>query len=509
MMRKEVLLEVKDMHKHFGSTIALNGVDFTVYRGEVRGLVGENGSGKSTITSIVAGMQNPTSGKMFYQGKSWHPMSMLDAQRQGISMILQESNTIPGVTVAQNLFAGQEELFSKAGFINLKKMYRAADELLDKFGINHIRGRDNIDLYTFEDRKLIEIIRAMKSDIELLIVDETTTALSFEGRELLYRLIREMANNNKAVIFISHDMDEILSQCTALTVLRDGNITGIFSEEEISGANNEQLRKDLEKSIRYKMVGREIGDKYYRDDYDYSCQPEVALHIDNVSLGEIRGFSLALHKGEIVGIGGLSNCGMHEVGRIAFGVERPNSGKVMRNGVEIKNSVMAVQEGIGYISKNRDQEALILQGSIGENIVFPSLRDLQQRTFISPRAEKKLATTEIKEYRIKSVNERQWVNTLSGGNKQKVSFAKWTAKNSDVLIMDCPTRGVDIGVKQAMYQIIAEMKKQGKAIMIISEELTELIGMSDRLIIMKDFAVQHTFVRSPDLKETSIIEYMI
>ncbi len=509
MAKKEVLLEVKEMHKNFGSTIALAGVDLTVYRGEIRGLVGENGSGKSTITSIVAGMQKPTSGEMFFKGKAWHPASMVDSQRCGISMILQEANTIPGVTVAQNLFAGQEELFSKAGFINLNKMYQAADELLRQFGISHIRGKDNIDLYGFEERKLIEIVRAVKSDIDLLIVDETTTALSFEGRELLYKLIHKMKAENKSVIFISHDMDEILSQCTTLTVLRDGHITGVLDEDDMQCANDADSRKELEKNIRYKLVGREIGDKYYRDDYDPSCQPEVALHIENVSLGSIRNLSFTLHKGQIVGFGGLSNCGMHEIGRIAFGIEKIESGTVMRNGVNIKNSVVAVREGIGYISKNRDQEALILQGAIGENITFPSLKDLEKGTFVSPKAEKRMATNEVQEYRIKCASEKQWVNTLSGGNKQKVSFAKWTAKNSDVLIMDCPTRGVDIGVKQAMYQIIAEMKRQGKAILIISEELTELIGMSDRLVIMRDFAVQKEFLRSPDLKETDIIEYMI
>lgn len=509
MAEKEVLLEIKNMHKHFGPTVALDGVDLKVYRGEVRGLVGENGSGKSTITSIAAGMQKATSGEMLYKGKPWKPDSMVDSQQHGISMILQEANTIPGVSVAQNLFAGHEEQFSKAGFVNMKKMYRAADELLERFGITNIHGRDRIDMYGFEVRKLIEIVRAMRNDIDLLVVDETTTALSFEGRELLYKLIRQMVSDNKAVIFISHDMDEILTQCTTLTVLRDGHITGLFDEDDMQKSKDPAQRKELEKDIRYKMVGREIGDAYYREDYDPSCREEVALDIKNVTFGNIKDFSLTLHRGEIVGFGGLSSCGMHEVGRVAFGLEKVRSGSVTRNGVQIKNSVEAVRQGIGYISKNRDSEALILQGGIGENIVFPSLKDIQKATFISPRAEKKMAENEVNAYRIKCQNARQWVNALSGGNKQKVSFAKWTAKNSDVLIMDCPTRGVDIGVKQAMYQIIADMKKQGKAIIIISEELAELIGMVDRLIIMKDFTVQKEFMRSSDLKETDIIEYMI
>ena len=200
---------------------------------------------------------------------------------------------------------------------------------------------------------------------------------------------------------------------------------------------------------------------------------------------------------------------MHEIGRAAFGLEKLASGKVLREGKEITTPLQAINSGIGYISKNRDTEALILQGSIGDNIVLPSLPALNHATFINPADEKKLSNGEIDNFRIKCNNGKQWVNTLSGGNKQKVSFSKWTAKGSDVIIMDCPTRGVDIGVKQFMYKVIADMKKEGKAIILISEELAELIGMVDKLIIMKDFEVTKEFMRSPDLKETDIIEYMI
>ena len=498
----EVLLEIKKMNKTFGPIVALKDVDLTVSRGEIHGLIGENGSGKSTITSIAAGMQGATSGEMFFKGEPWKPDSMVHAQAKGISMILQEANTIPNCTVAENLFAGQEDRFSTFGFISTGKMNRAADELLDKFGLAHIRGRDVINRYGFEDRKLVEIARAVTDDTEILVVDETTTALSFEGREILYRIMHELADKGKAVIFISHDMDEILEQCTKLTVLRDGEIRGTLNHDEMTapGAVSE---------IRKLMVGRDIGDKFYRSDYDPSCSDEVVLSFEGVNTAQIKDFNLEVHAGEIVGLGGLSGCGMHEIGRLAFGIGDLDSGSVKLRGQQIKDAVDAVGKGIGYISKNRDQEAVILEGPIGANIVQPSLRDLGKHLVILPKAEKKMAKEQIDLLAIKCTNENQWVNTLSGGNKQKVSFAKWIAKGSNVVIMDCPTRGVDIGVKQAMYQLITDMKNEGKAILMISEELAELIGMSDRMIIMKDFKAVKEFTRSPELTETDIIEYMI
>ena len=501
-MEKDILLDIRHMHKAFGPTVALKDVDLILRRGEVRGLVGENGSGKSTIMSIASGMQPATSGEMYYKGQLWKPASMVEAQKAGISMILQEANTIPGVTVAQNIFAGREELFSTFGLIRMGKMYTAAAEVLSKFGIGHIKAGDPIDRYSFEDRKLVELARCVNDDTEILVVDETTTALSHEGRTILYSLMRNMADAGKCVIFISHDIDEIIDKCDVVTVLRDGEIVGDLSKADM-------LAPDGIQRIRFMMVGREIGERYYREDYDPSCGSEAALRLENLSFGQIEGFDLTIHKGEIVGFGGLSGCGMHEIGRAAYGLERLSAGRVMCGPKEIKSPLQAIEAGIGYISKNRDTEALILQGSIEDNIVLPSLPALSCLTFIDPKAERQMSEEEIRALRIKCGSGKQWVSTLSGGNKQKVSFAKWLAKGSDVIIMDCPTRGVDVGVKQAMYALIEEMKREGKAILMISEELAELIGMADRLIIMKDFKVTREFTRSPDLRETDIIEYMV
>lgn len=498
----EVLLEITGMSKNFGPVVALKNVALKICRGQVHGLVGENGSGKSTITSIAAGMQPATSGEMVLMGQRWKPASMIEAQQNGLSMILQEANTIPGCTVAENLFAGKESEYGVFGFVNSKKMNVDADALLDKFGISYMRGKDPIDQYGFEDRKLIEIVRAVNDDTEILVVDETTTALSMEGRDILYKIVEDMTKRDKAVIFISHDMDEIMEKCTILTVLRDGEIRGTITREEMNVPDSIGM-------IRQLMVGRDIGNKFYRSDYDPSCSDEVVLEFSKVSGPNVKDFSLKLHKGEIVGIGGLSGCGMHDIGRMAFGMEEIDRGSIKCRGKEVESAKDAVEKGIGYISKNRDTEALILQAPIENNIVLPSLKNISKVGFVSPKKRKKIVDEQIKLLQIKCNKSKQWVNTLSGGNKQKVSFAKWIAKGSDVVIMDCPTRGVDIGVKMSMYSLISQMKQEGKAILMISEEMSELIGMSDRLIVMKDFEISKEFTRSAELSEADVIEYMI
>ena len=249
MKSAEIILKITDVHKAFGPVVALKGVSFEVRRGEISGLIGENGSGKSTITSIVAGMQKKDRGEMLYKGEKWEPASMIEAQRKGVSMILQEMNTISGVTVAENLFAGKEDQFARFGFVSMKRMIAAAQQKLDAFGLSEIRASDPIDKYGFEERKLIELVRCVNDDTELLVVDETTTALSYNGRLLLYDLIEKMARQGKAVIFISHDLDEIMRVCNVITVLRDGEIMGHLEKEEYDATK-----------IRFMMVGREIGD---------------------------------------------------------------------------------------------------------------------------------------------------------------------------------------------------------------------------------------------------------
>lgn len=494
------LLRAEKIVKNFGLTRALQGVDFILHPGEIRGLIGENGSGKSTLCSICGGVYGYDSGALFLNGEPYTPLSMVDAQRKGFALILQEAGTISGIKVADNIFIGKEKLFKRGGFINRKAMYAAAENILQKLGIDDINPSSPIDSLNFEDRKLVEIARAMYDDPDILVVDETTTALSQRGRDIVYSLCDRLASEGKGVIFISHDLDEIMEHCTALTVLRDGILIDTLEKERMDPG-----------LIRSLMVGREMTGDYYRSDYDPSHSEEVVLDMTDIFDGRLlKGFSLQLHKGEILGIGGLSECGMHEVGRLAFGIEKPLAGHVrFADGTEITRPDVATKRRIGYISKNRDQESLMGTATVAENIVLPSLDDLKKGGLVFSSDERKLVEQQCELLSIKCSGINQSVSNLSGGNKQKVVFGRWIGNKSEILILDCPTRGVDIGVKQAMYQLMYALKKEGKSIILISEELAELIGMSDRILIMKEGSISGEFLRSRDISEQTLIEYMI
>lgn len=499
MEQTEILLTVKDMCKHFGVTVALDHVDFVVKRGEIRGLIGENGSGKSTVSSIVAGMQRPTSGEMFYKGETWKPSTSLDAQRAGICMIVQEAGTIPDIPVADNIFLGHEKKFVVGPFVNHHKMVAEAQTLLDSLGIE-IDASIRTARLSMQQCKLVEIAKAMYWKPELFIVDETTTALSQTGRELLYRLMHELTAQNKSVLFISHDLDELVAQCDAVTVLRDGKIIGSLDKDVF----------DLD-VMKKMMVGREIKGDYYRNDYD-PYGDEVVLKADCITTRQdLLCFDLELHKGEILGIGGLSECGMHTVGKALFGDEKILDGKVIvGKNVEVTNPRIAIANGMAYTSKDRDRESVGLAGSIRENIASTGyLTNLLFKPIISFRKEKAYVERQIDSLSLKCASQYHAVSTLSGGNKQKVVFGKWIGGDASILILDCPTRGIDIGVKAAMYQLIYQMKKEGRSILLISEELQELIGMSDRILIMKDGKVVHETMRTDHPTEHELIEYMI
>lgn len=506
-MGKHVIVKVKNMNKRFGSTIALDHVNIEIRRGEIQGLIGENGSGKSTVTSIISGMQKADDGEMVYKGEKWEPVSMLWALEKGIGMIVQENGTVPGITVAENIFLGETDRYKawgqkgkKWGVVDRKKMVKEAQEALDAIGASHIKADCMTGALDMQDRKLIEIAKIMAKKPEVLVVDETTTALSQIGRDIIYQIMEQMKREDKAVVFISHDLDEIMNVCDSLTVLRDGKIIVTFSKEEF----NEDL-------IKTSMIGREMQGDYYRSDYDGSYGDETVMELCGVNLGnQLKNFNLQIHKGEILGIGGLSHCGMHTLGKVLFGADRPSSGKVLIRGRELKDEADAMKEQVGYAAKDRDSESLSLNASIRDNIAIGGFNRFAVRNFlILPGREMKYVQKQIDDLSIKCAGMNQYVAALSGGNKQKVVFGKWIGRGSEILILDCPTRGVDIGVKQAMYQLMYKMKKEGKSIVIISEEMAELIGMADRLIIMKDGEIKKEFSRSRTLSESDIIQYMI
>lgn len=501
-MEKDILLSCKGICKNFGPTRALVDVDFELRQGQVCGLIGENGSGKSTLTSIFAGVQVANSGEMFSGSEVYKPANMVQAQRAGVAMVVQEAGTLPGVNVAANVFVGNLERFGKKGFVDTKEMNREANRILSEIGAGELRAEMDISELNFEDRKIVEIARAMYLQPKVLIVDETTTALAGKGRNIIYKLIQKMKEENKAVIFISHDLDELVGVCNTITVLRDGHVAAKLDGTDIAADK-----------MRRHMVGRELMGDYYRSDYDGSSSEEVVLDVQQITSdnGYIRNLSLQLHQGEILGIGGLADSGMHELGRMLFGLDRSITGRVLHtpSGKEIRKPITGIQNRIGYVSKDRDQESIILNASIRENIVIPTLDKIKKGVVVFAGEERKLAAKEVAEMSIKCVSDIQLCSELSGGNKQKVAFAKWLGADCDIFILDCPTRGIDIGVKAAMYKMIYEFKEKGKSVIMISEELMELIGMSDRMLIMKDGGIVAELERSRDITESQIIEYMI
>ena len=501
-MQREILLKCSGICKSFGPTKALVDVDFEVRRGEIHGLIGENGSGKSTLTSIIAGAQHADAGTMYARGQSYSPRTVIDGQNNGVGMVVQEMGTLSTISVAENIFAGNLKRFTKAGFLSIGKMQSEARSILQKIGAPEILPDAPTAMYNFEDRKIIEIARVMYLEPDILIVDETTTALAQKGRGIIYNLMRKMQAENKAVIFISHDLDELMDICNIVTVLRDGHKIATLVQDEISIP-----------AMRRLMVGREMTDHYYRNDYDGSYDPQIVLKADRVTSadGLIMNLNLELHRGEILGLGGLANCGMHELGQMLYGIQECATGTVTHSatGRKIRHSTDAVKCKIGYVSKNRDMESLVLTASIRDNIAMPSLDALSKKLLISSKRERALSTEQIQALRIKCVDENQPCNQLSGGNKQKVALGKWLANDCDIFIIDCPTRGIDIGVKSAFYSIMYQLKQQGKSILMISEELVELIGMSDRMLILKDGRITGEFRRDEGITDSQLIEYMI
>ncbi|WNS46677.1 sugar ABC transporter ATP-binding protein [Paenibacillus sp. MMS20-IR301] len=507
-MDKQVFLETRQLSKRFNDITAVHQVSLNIRLGEIRGLIGENGSGKSTISAMISGMLMPSGGEMLIDGVAYRPKSMLDAREHNISMIVQETGTIPELSVAENMFLGEEKRFAKRGMIDHRRMNQEAEQALAAIGLQEIDVTRPMHTLGFEQRKLTEIARALYYDPSLFIVDETTTALSHEGRMLIHQIMRRLRDSNKAVLFISHDLPELMEVCDVLTVMRDGSLITAIDKPEFD-----------EEHIKQSMVGRIIEGNYYRTDHDGSHGAQAVISVRNASTSILKEIELELHEGEILGIGGLSGSGMHELGQLMYGGLKPESGQVMvYNRPEdgslpvprILNSIKtAMDSGIGYVSKDRDKETLIMEASIKDNLVLSALDQLARFGLIMPGAEKRFAGKQMAELQIKASSMNQSVGELSGGNKQKVSFGKWIGNHSRILILDSPTRGVDVGVKTTMYQLLYALKLEGYSILMISEELPELIGMSDRILMMRDGRIRKEFSRMDNPTEAMLIGHMI
>ena len=499
-MEKKALLVADKIDKKFDITHAVDNVSLTIAAGEIRGLIGENGSGKSTFSQMLCGIYTIGGGTFTLDGKELHVKNQVEANNEGVAIIVQEMGTLSGLTVAENIFLGHEEPFMHSGIKNTAAMNREAQRLLNEYGFGRINAAAMIDQYNFEDRKLIEIVKATYFKPKILVVDETTTALSQNGRYELYKIMDSVRADGRSVIFISHDLGEVLEHTDTITILRDG--------EYIDTVNAKDVTED---DLKRLMVGREIGSAYYRTDYGTPVSDEVVLTIKNVTVPkQIYDISFDLHKGEILGFGGLSECGMHEVGKAIFGASWDREGSVtLADGTAIDSIPTAINHSIAYASKNRDVESIILNESIRNNIVLPSIDDLADHKLLNGRKLTKFAEKHAADMQTKMASVHQFVSDLSGGNKQKVVLARWLGKDSDILVLDSPTRGIDVKVKQAIYALMEQLKEQGKSIIMISEEIPELLGMSDRIFIMKNGKINGEFFRSKELDENDLIAKMV
>ena len=486
-MDKKTMLVAEHIDKRFGMTHAVNDVSINIAAGEVR-------------AQMLCGIYTIGGGTFTLDGQQLHIRNQVEANDAGIAIIVQEMGTLSGLTVAENIFLGHEAPFMHMGIKDTRAMNKAAQKLLDDYGFGRIKAGTMIDRYNFEDRKLVEIVKATYFKPKILVIDETTTALSQNGRLELYKIMDQVRADGRSVIFISHDLGEVLTRSDSISILRDG--------EYIDTVNSADVTED---DLKRLMVGREIGSAYYRADYGTPVSNEVVLSVKGVSVpGEIEDISFELHKGEILGFGGLSECGMHEVGKAIFGASWNRKGSVtLADGTAINDIPTAIRHSVAYTSKDRDNESIILNESIRNNVVLPSLDDLANHGILSGRKLTEFAKEHATNMQTKMQGVQQFVSDLSGGNKQKVVLARWIGKGSDILVLDSPTRGIDVKVKQAIYALMADMKQKGKSIIMISEEIPELLGMSDRIFVMKDGHINGEFMRDPALSEEDLIAKMV
>lgn len=494
--------KIEHLSKRFGSTVALNDVSLSLRKGEVRGLIGENGSGKSTLCSIISGIYNMDRGKMYKEGKLYSPQTPIEANNLGVAMVVQELGVIETLTVAENIFLGRTHHFSNKGLLNIKKMRKNAENELNKCGISNVRVDNLTDTLSIEERKLVELVRALSVDPDILILDEITQALSHDNRELLYKIIDEYIKRGKTIILVTHNVEEMLKIADNITVLRDGNVVGTVKSDEITADG-----------LKTMMIGRNISGEYYREDNQESFQEDIVLSVENLGGGKIRNISFDLHKGEILAVCGLSDAGIHDLGKSIYGMVDGRVGNVIdvNTGQNLLKPKDVVNAKGAYVPKDRDNDGLMINASVKDNLFMPSAKELANKiNFIAPKKIKNLVNEAVISMSIKTYDPyQQKVKNLSGGNKQKVNLGKWLIKDLNFIILDCPTRGVDIGVKAYIYNKMLKAKKEGLSIILITDELPEAIGMADRIIVLKDGSISKIFKRSEIFTEQSIVEVMM
>ena len=468
----DLILSMKGITKSFSGVAALKNAALDLKAGEVVALMGENGAGKSTLMKILTGIYSKDSGEIQYMGQEVCFKGPAESEEAGISIVHQELNMMNDLTVAQNLFIGREEM---NGFlIDDKKMNEKARELFKVLKID-INPAEKIGNLTVGKQQMVEIAKAISSKAKVIIFDEPTAALTDSEIEELFKVIRDLKKQGTGMVYISHRMDEINVISDRVIVMRDGEYVGTLITKECS-------KDDIIKL----MVGRAIFGEP-KTASNVAKDAPVVLKCENLNRGKaVKDVSFELRKGEILGFSGLMGAGRTEVARLIFGADKKDSGKIFINGKEVSINTPedAVAHGIGYLSEDRKRYGLIVDKSVEENTVISSLNDFVKGIFIDKAKSKEVSQKYVESLKTKTPSVSQLVKKLSGGNQQKVVIAKWLVRNSDILIFDEPTRGIDVGAKSEIYSLMEKLAKEGKSIIMISSELPEVLRMSDRVIVM-------------------------
>ena len=466
-------IEMKGIHKSFGSNQVLKDAGFLLKDGEVHALMGENGAGKSTLMKILTGVYTKDAGTVLVDGQEVNYKNPQEAEKAGIVFIYQELNVLFDLTVEENLFMGKE-ITKKFGICDKKAMRAKAQEVMDRMGVNIPVDAVMSDL-SVGQQQMVEICKALMVDAKVLIMDEPTAALTQSETEVLFEVIKSLRAKGVSIVYISHRMEEIFELCDRITILRDGSYIGTRFIKDITMDDIVQM-----------MIGREIGERYPKREVTIG---EEVIRVEGLTHAKMfRDVNFSVRAGEVLGVSGLMGAGRTEIMQAIFGNMPIVSGKIFIDGkeVSIKNPRQAIAAGIGFITEDRKTEGLLLEKSIAENIELANLGKVSNKSVLSVKKGAELVKQGIEEFRIKCFGPEHECGNLSGGNQQKVVLAKWIYTDPKILILDEPTRGVDIGAKKEIYSVINEMAAKGVAVIMVSSELPEVLGMSDRIMVVHE-----------------------
>ena len=475
-MAREILLEMKGIVKNFPGVRALKGVDFSVAKGEVHALMGENGAGKSTLIKTLTGIYTKDEGSIRFDGREINPRSTLEAQKEGISTIYQELNLSPFQTVYENMFLGREPKNS-FGMVDRKKMISESERILGELGI-HVDVTKSLLSYGTAVQQMVAIARAVSVDAKLVIMDEPTSSLDTKEVEVLFGVIRKLKAKGIAVIFISHRLDEIFAICEHVTILKDGELAG-----EMRVADIDQLQL-----ISYMIGGEAKQLERTKGGYELQNAPELA-RMENIEQGmRLNGIGIDIKKGEVLGLAGLLGSGRSELAKVLFGATQPDSGEIfwMDSKAHFKSPKDSIDMGIGFCTEDRKVEGIIPHLSVKENMTIAMLPQISKMGVVSSKQQNKIVDEYIERLKIKTPSPNQAIRNLSGGNQQKVLLARWLCMNPKLVIMDEPTRGIDVGAKAEIEELIQELAGQGISVLMISSELAELERNCDRVVVMRE-----------------------